>query len=99
MGSGDNDNDLEELAAFDMHMQARDLQNLDTNKSCIEGGAEDSFRQINNDSRLFLESFSARDSDLLDDKDLLEMQAERSVMEDVGGGGDYVENQGRRSIM
>ena len=36
-------------------------------KSCIEMDG------INNNSRLFLESFSARDSDLLDDKDLNEM--------------------------
>ena len=71
MGTGDDD--LAELAAFDMHMQARDLQNLD-DKSCIEEG------EINNNSRLFLESFSARDSDLLDDKDLIELQDARSVL-------------------
>ena len=47
------------------------------------GQEEENEYGINNHSRLFLESFSARDSDLLDDKDLLELQNQKSEIEDI----------------
>ena len=37
-----------------------------------------------NNSRLFLESYDGRDSDLLDDHELLELQAARSILEECG---------------
>ena len=65
-----------------MHMEARDVIQREGGDSSmiIMTGQEQKSRiemdmdGVNNNSRLFLESFSARDSDLLDDRDLMDMQ-------------------------
>ena len=38
IGMGTENDDLAELAAFDMHMHARNLQNLSGDKSCLVDG-------------------------------------------------------------
>ena len=66
-----------------MHMEARNSivqRDCGDSSMIIMAGQEQKSRiemdmdGINNNSRLFLESFSARDSDLLDDRDMMDMQ-------------------------
>ena len=65
----DGDGDLDELAAFDMRMDKQ---------SSTERENEDSYH-VTQKERLFNESFD-RDSDLLDDKDLLEFKIAQDII-------------------
>ena len=91
-----DENDLDDLAKYDMNMAGERAFDFNNDEEYVERnqddfmddrdsplGINDGGQNMKNNSRLFLESFD-RDSDLLDDKDLLELQAAQSILEECG---------------